>query len=155
MKRSAFLMAAMAAGLFSVAQAQAHGPMPPAPPHCGAPFPFLEGADLTAKQKDAVKAIFKEDRSSSKDIRKQDRDLHKQIEDLLLAPGKVDQTKLSDLQKQEDDLDAKQNAARLETAVKVRNVLTAEQLAAVKTRHDKIDALMAQIHDIEHDKNDN
>ncbi|NHN89086.1 Spy/CpxP family protein refolding chaperone [Acetobacter conturbans] len=157
MKRSSFLIAALAVGSLAVGQAHATpGPAPMGPPGAPGPghafLPFLEGTDLTAKQKDAVKKIMHDGHDSMKAFHKQERDLHTQFDALLLAPGKVDQTKFNDLLQQQDDLEAKENAAHLTTAVKIRDILTADQLAAAKDRHDKIGALMDQIHQIEHGK---
>lgn len=151
MSRSSFLIAAMTVGALAMGQAHAQ-PQPPMGPHgCGpGGFPFLAGVNLTTKQKDAVKKIFKDGHEDMKSLHKQERDLHDQLETILLTPGKVDQAKLDALVTEQNALDAKENAARQATAVKIHDVLTAEQISAAKDRHDKIRALQGQIHAIEH-----
>ncbi|MFT8896347.1 MAG: Spy/CpxP family protein refolding chaperone [Acetobacter sp.] len=152
MSRSSFLIAAMAVGALAMGQAHAQRQPPMGPPGCGhGGLPFLEGVNLTAKQKDSVKKIFKEGHEDMKSLHKQEHDLHDQFEAIMLTPGKVDQAKLDALVTEQNALDAKENAARQATAVKVHDVLTADQITAAKDRHDKIRALMDQIHAIEHD----
>ncbi|BCK76529.1 hypothetical protein EMQ_2135 [Acetobacter aceti NBRC 14818] len=149
MSRSSFLIAAMTVGALAVGQAHAQPPM--GPHGCGhGGLPFLEGVNLTAKQKDSVKKIFKEGHEGMKALHKQEHDLHDQFEAIMLTPGKVDQAKLDALVTEQNALDAKENAARQATAVKVHDVLTAEQISAAKDRHDRIRALQDQIHAIEH-----
>ncbi|MFT8806109.1 MAG: periplasmic heavy metal sensor [Acetobacter aceti] len=149
MSRSSFLIAGMTVGALAIGQAHAQ---PPMGPHGGGPgeFSFLEGVDLTAKQKESVKKIFKESHESMKGLHKQERDLHDRLESIILTPGKIDQSKLDELVTEQNALDAKENAARQATAVKVHDILTAEQVTAAKDRHDKIRALMDQIHAVEH-----
>ena len=152
MSRSSFLIAVLTVGALVVGQAHAQPSM--GPHGCGpGGLPFLEGVNLTAKQKDSVKKIFKESREDMKSLHKQERDLHDQFDAIMLAPGKVDQAKLDALVTEQNALDAKENAARQATAVKVHDVLTAEQLSAAKERHDKIQALKGQIHAVEHSDN--
>ena len=156
MKRSAMLMAVLAAGAVAVGQAHAHPPMGGPGAQCHGPggFPFTQGVDLTAKQKDSIKQIFKSDHDASKALHKQDHDLHEQVEAVMMAPGKIDQAKLDDLVKQQNDLDARENAARMAVAVKGRDLLTPEQLSAAKARQDKVKGLMEQIHQIQHGPED-
>lgn len=151
MSRSSFLIAVMTVGAMAMGQAHAQ-PQPPMGPHgCGpGGLPFLEGVNLTAKQKDSVKKIFKQGHEDMKALHKQEHDLHDQFEAIMLTPGKVDQAKLDALVTEQNALDAKQNAAREATAVKMHDILTAEQISAAKDRHDKIRALQDQIHAIEH-----
>ncbi|MCH4092463.1 Spy/CpxP family protein refolding chaperone [Acetobacter sp.] len=149
MSRSSFLIAAMTVGALAMGQAHAQPPM--GPHGCGpGGLPFLEGVNLTAKQKDSVKKIFKEGHEDMKALHRQEHDLHDRFEALMLTPGKIDQAKLDALTTEQNALDAKENAARQATAVKVHDVLTAEQVSAAKDRHDKIHALMDQVHSIEH-----
>ncbi|WP_086643222.1 Spy/CpxP family protein refolding chaperone [Acetobacter sp. DsW_063] len=141
-------------GLIGCAVAHDHPPMEAGPgphgPGMGGPgFPMLEGLDLTSKQKSALHDIFKQVHEDKKDARDQGRDIHEQITNILLTPGAVDKTQLATLQQQEEALHAKEDAARLDVAVKIHDLLTPEQLAKAKARHDQVSALLKQLHDIE------
>lgn len=131
-----------------------HGPGDFGPGGPGRGMPLLEGIDLTKKQKDAVHQIFKQSHDSTKDLHQQERALHDQVENLLLTPGKIDTTQLQSLTQQETALAAKKDADRLAMAVKIHDILTTEQLTQAKDRHDKISALMDQLHALMHPKDE-
>ncbi len=166
MKRSLMAMVPLAAlALGAVAlegtgtSALAHPPMPgpgpegfghggPGGPGFG--MPMLEGLDLTKKQKDAVHQVFRQSHDGMKDLHKQEKALHDQVVALLLTPGKIDSAQLQSLTQQQAALEAKKEAGRMDVAVKIHDILTADQLTKAKERHDKISALLDQLHEIEH-----
>lgn len=153
-------MAMVAFGLSTIdaGMAQAKSP-PPAPDRMGPPgpgmmSPMLEGIELTNKQREAVRQLFKQKRDNRKDDREEERNLHEQVVDLLLTPGKVDQAKLDGLVQQEAALRAKHDAERIEMDVKLHDILTADQLSQAKERHTKITALLEQLRQIQHPEKD-
>ncbi|GBQ27643.1 hypothetical protein AA0472_2463 [Acetobacter estunensis NRIC 0472] len=159
MKRSFLAMIPMtmlAFGAVASGNAIAAPGNPPPPPMCGGShgFPMLHGVDLTAEQKTSLKKIFKEGHESGKALHTQERTLHDQIANQLMTPGKIDRSQLDSLVQQQSALHAKEEAARIDTAVKIHDLLTTKQLTEAKDRQDKIKALMDQIHQIDHPEHD-
>jgi protein CpxP len=148
---------AMAAGIFALAAAgpaMAHG-------HCGrghrmhgGPMPpplmmTLRAANLTAPQKEQVHKILEASHAQAKPLFKKLHSIHEQIADKLLSEGKVSMSDLAPLQKEQTELRAQLDQQMMETALKVRAVLTPEQLkkmaevsAKLKAIHKQIEALM-------------
>jgi periplasmic protein CpxP/Spy len=121
-----------------------HGPGPHGGPH--GELPFLAGLNLTPAQHKQMHAIFATMHKDHKGEWQQVRGLHEQFEDLLLAPGPVDKTKLAALTQQMESLHQAKDAERLDIAVKIHDILTPAQLAEAKDRADKIRALHEQLH---------
>jgi protein CpxP len=147
----------MAAGIFALAAAgpaMAHG-------HCGGehhmrgapmPPPFmmtLRAANLTNAQKDRVHQILDASHAQVKPLFKKMHSIHEQIADKLLSAGKLSMSDLAPLQKEQSELRGQIDQQMMETALKVRAVLTPEQLkkvadvnAKLKAIHKQIEALM-------------
>jgi Spy/CpxP family protein refolding chaperone len=147
----------MAAGIFALAAAgpaMAHG-------HCGGghgfhggpmPPPFmmtLRAANLTSAQKDQVHKILDASHAQAKPLFKKLHALREQIADKLLSTGKLSMNDLAPLQKEQSQIREQLDQQMMETALKVRAVLTPEQLkkvadvnAKLKGIHKQIEALM-------------
>ncbi len=151
---------AMAAGILALAAAgpaMAHGscggghgmhgmhgrPMPP-------PFMMtLRAANLTTAQKEQVHKILEASHAQVKPLMKKLHSLHEEFAAKLLSPGKLSMSDVAPLQKQQTELRGQIDQQMAETALKVRDVLTPEQLkkvadvnAKLKAIHKQIEALM-------------
>ncbi|MBB2202900.1 Spy/CpxP family protein refolding chaperone [Gluconacetobacter tumulisoli] len=158
MFRKTILAATVLATLAGGAAAATAQDMPPPPPHGGemhGGFPghgmhggmmFLAGLKLTPAQRKQIHAVFEGVHKEHKGDWQQVRDLHRQIEDILITPGPVDRAKLTGLTQQIDALHQKDEAERLDIAVKIHDILTPAQLTQAKARQDKIRALQEQMH---------
>lgn len=158
--RKTFILLSLAAmpSLVAVAEAQppapvgsamhpgmhpGHGPMMP-PPLMG----LLRNVGLTKAQHEKIHAILHAGRAERRAAMQQHRDIDRQIEGLLLSAGAVDKTKLAGLLRQKEALDAKQDAAMAEDAVRIHDVLTPEQRDKARVTREKLTALESQIHDL-------
>jgi protein CpxP len=144
---------AMAAGILALAAAgpaMAHG-------HCGRGHGFrggamppplmmtLRAANLTTAQKDQVHKILEASHAQAKPLFKKLHSIHEQIADKLLSTGKVTISDLAPLQKEQSDVRAQLDQQMMETALKVRGVLTPEQLKKVADVNVKLKAIHKQI----------
>jgi protein CpxP len=143
----------MAAGIFALAAAgpaMAHG-------HCGGghgmqggpmPPPFmmtLRAANLTSAQQEQVHKILDASHAQVKPLFKKMHSIHEQIADKLLSAGKVSMSDLAPLQKEQSELRGQIDRQMMETALKVRGVLTPEQLKKVADVNVKLKAIHKQI----------
>jgi periplasmic protein CpxP/Spy len=143
----------MAAGIFALAAAgpaMAHG-------HCGGgpgmhggmmPPPLmmtLRAANLTSAQKDQVKKILDASHAQVKPLFDKLHALHEQTATKLLSPGKLSMADLAPLQKEQAELRGQIDHQMMETALKVRAVLTPEQLKKVSDVNAKLKAIHKQI----------
>jgi Spy/CpxP family protein refolding chaperone len=114
----------------------------------GGPPPFmmmLRTANLTADQQKRVRQILKAERTQIEPLFRQFHSIHERIADKLLASGSVTASDLAPLQKQAADLQQKIATAHLDTALKIRSVLTPVQIAKVAQVHAKLRSLHQQI----------
>jgi Spy/CpxP family protein refolding chaperone len=135
------LVGAMAVAGVAIAQPHYEGMGGP-----GHGMEFLHGLNLSAEQKTQMKEIGKASWASMKPLMKQERALHEQEINQLLASGTVTAEQMQPLLAQEEALRTQIDTARMETMVKMRNILTAEQLSSAATKH----AQMEQLHEQEH-----
>ncbi|MBO6037239.1 MAG: Spy/CpxP family protein refolding chaperone [Acetobacter sp.] len=153
MKKS-LLTAAVMAGIvvFSIDLAQAHdfSPSPMGgnnrmctgdmgPGHHGFGFfgPILrsDSLKLTDAQKTKLKDLFDSNHMKEfKDRIGQMRALHQQLREILTAPGPVDRTKLQEVERKISDLRAECTSKRIETEIRVHDILTKEQLEEIAHR---------------------
>lgn len=149
---------AMAAGIFALAAAgpaMAHGrcghgfhggpmmfhggPMPP-------PLMMtLRAANLTAAQKEQVHKILEANRAQVRPLFKKLHSIHRQLADKLLSSGKVTMKDLEPLQKEQALIHEQLGQNMMETALKVRAVLTPAQLKKVAEVNLKLQAIHKQI----------
>ena len=97
----------------------------------------LEGLKLTDAQKAKIKEIFKS--AHTKDFRErlgQMHALHKQLRAILTAPGPVDQAKLKEVEQKINDLRVECDNRRIQTEVRIHDVLTKDQLEEIAHRSD-------------------
>lgn len=159
MKIKKTLLAAIVAAGVSVAGVSAHaepgngfngngfGPGIP-----GAGLNALDGIDLTKKQRKQIQTILQEAhrQDQTQDLRGDFDKIHRQIEDALTSPGPVDKDKVATLQQEMATLRAQRESQHLETASRIHDVLTADQLAQIHARQVKIHDLLDQLHAVEH-----
>ena len=97
----------------------------------------LDGLKLTDAQKAKIKEIFKS--AHTKDFRErlgQMHALHKQLRAILTAPGPVDQAKLKEVEQKINDLRVECDNRRIQTEVRIHDVLTKDQLEEIAHRSD-------------------
>jgi Spy/CpxP family protein refolding chaperone len=105
---------------------------------------FLHGIELTDSQKSQLHTIMQNAWKTTGPLEKQDRALHNQVREALLAPGALDSTSLASLTKQEAQLHEQIETARLNTAIQVRGLLTEDQISKAATVHQQLEALRQQ-----------
>lgn len=112
----------------------------------------LDGLDLTRKQRNQIATILKEahDQDQAQDTQEQFENLHAQIEDLLSAPGPLEQDKIALVQQQMAALRAEREARHLQTASRIHDVLTPDQLAQMRERQKRIHALLSELNALQH-----
>ncbi len=109
---------------------------------------FLRGVSLTDTQRDQVRQIEQTGWSQAKSGFEQMRSVHEQIMARLLSPGAVSQADLAPLVQQEQALRAQMDERRLEAALQIRQVLTPQQLAEAAAKHQQIESLHEQEHQL-------
>nr|WP_249208874.1 hypothetical protein [Acetobacter okinawensis] len=107
---------------------------------------------MTRKQRNQIATILKEahDQDQAQDTQEQFENLHAQIEDLLSAPGPLDQDKIAQVQQQMAALRAEREARHLQTASRIHDVLTPDQLAQMRDRQKRIHALLGELNALQH-----
>ena len=151
--------AMIALALAAAAHTQEMGPGPGGPhmmmggPHMmggpgGPPFfmMLLKSANLTADQKTQVHQILASDRAAMHDKFEQLHTIHEQIADKLLSTGTVNATDLTPLVQQSAAIQQQIDMQHLETALKIRALLTSDQLSKVAQTHQKLKGLFEQMH---------
>ena len=148
---AATIVGGMAAGFSGQAVAAHHAPPPP-PGGCGGPggpggfgMPFLGNVQLTSAQHKKLKAILQDSHPDFRADMDKEHKLHQQIQDLLATPGKVDESQIVGLQQQITQLHQLHEAARLQTAIRIHDILTADQLNQIRETQGKIDSLHEQL----------
>lgn len=108
-------------------------------------MPFLSNVQLTNAQQKKLKAILNDSHPDFHADMEQEHQLHKQIQDLLATPGKVDEAKITSLQQQIETLHQQHEAAHLQTAIRIHDILTADQLNQIRETQDKVASLHEQL----------
>lgn len=109
---------------------------------------FLRGVSLTDAQREQVRQIEQAGWAQAKGGFEQMRSLHEQIMARLLAPGSVTEADLAPLVQQEQTLRAQEDEQRLARALQVRQILTPQQLAEAASRHQQLENLHEQKHQL-------
>ena len=107
---------------------------------------MLHGVNLTDSQKAQIHQIMKSDESAMRLTGKQMMELHEQLSSALLSGATMAQ--LSPILKQEEALRTEMDTQRLQTALKMRALLSAQQLAQAAALHAKLASLHAQEHEL-------
>lgn len=121
------------------------GGPPPPPPIIPPIMMGLQAAHLTADQQDQVNQILQSNHAQVEPLIQQLQSIHEQIADKLLAPGTVTASDLAPLEDQAAQLDAKIQQQALNASVKIRSLLTSDQLAQMAQFHKKMGALQSQM----------
>jgi len=112
----------------------------------GSPFlMLLKSANLTPAQQSQVRLILNSNRAQMQSLHRQLMTLHEQIAGKLLTPGQVTSADLKPLIQKASSLEADLNQNMAETAVAIRNVLTADQVKRLAEVHQKLHSLHTQI----------
>jgi Spy/CpxP family protein refolding chaperone len=109
---------------------------------------FLRGVSLTDAQREQVRQIEQAGWTQAKSGFEQMRSVHEQIMSRLLSPGSVSEADLAPLVQQEQALRAQMDERRLTAALQIRQVLTPQQLAEAAAKHQQIESLHEQEHQL-------
>ena len=148
MIRHKFLAAAavsLMAALPLAAQAQGMGHMGPPRGDHSQFMMLLHSANLTQAQQSQIHTILDSQRGKTRAMHQKLEALHEQISDKLLSAGAVSASDLKSLVDKASHIEAALNESRTETAVAIRNVLTADQLSHVAQVHAKLRSLHSQV----------
>jgi len=112
----------------------------------GSPFMMLlKSANLTPAQQQQVQLILNSDRAKMEGIHKQLFALHEQISAKLFGAGALTSADLKPLVQQASRLESELNQNMADTAVAIRNVLTADQIKHLAEVQQKLHSLHAQM----------
>jgi Spy/CpxP family protein refolding chaperone len=106
---------------------------------------LLHSANLTQAQQSQIHVILNSQHEQTRAMHHQLEVLHQQISDKLLSSGSVSAADLKPLVDKASRIEATLNQSRAETAVSIRNVLTADQLNHVAQVHAKLRSLHSQV----------
>lgn len=156
--RTGFLVGAALIGVSLTALPAMAAPRPAGPFMAGPGAPvwggpaMLEGIDLTKQQQKKIQTILQQagDQDQTDTIRDDLGRVRRQIQDILSEPGQLDRPKIQALLQQQATLRAEQEARHLDVAEQIHDVLTPEQLSAIKARQAKIRDLMDQLREVQH-----
>lgn len=114
---------------------------------------LLKSANLTPAQQSQVHLILNSNRMQMMSLHHQLEKLHQQIADKLLSSGAVTSADLKPLVDKASSMEAKLNQNMADTAVSIRNVLTAAQVAKLAEVHNKLRSLHEQVQNLMGSKN--
>ncbi|MBV8978551.1 MAG: periplasmic heavy metal sensor [Alphaproteobacteria bacterium] len=106
---------------------------------------LLHSANLTPEQRAQVGQILTAHHSQTTAMHRQLQDLHEKIADKILGSGTVTSADLKPLVDQASRLEAKLNENMADTAVAIRNLLTADQVKHLAEVHAKLRAIHSQV----------
>ena len=109
---------------------------------------LFQGVALSDAQRDQVKQIEKAGWEQARGTFQQMHSVHEQVMARLLAPGSVSEADLAPLVQQEQALRAQLDQQRLTAALQMRQVLTPQQLAQAAAKHQQLDSLHEQEHQL-------
>ena len=126
-------------------------PPPPAAPTLPPPFmAALRAADLTPAQQDKMRQIMDSGRDQSDAAMAQLHTIHQQIADKLLGTAPVSEADLAPLSQRALQVDQQVQQQWLRTALRVRAILTPDQLSRMNSFHRQVTAINAQIEALMH-----
>lgn len=112
----------------------------------GSPFMMLlKQANLSSSQQQQVQLILNSDRARMEGIHKQLFAVHEQIAGKLFGPGAVTSADMKPLVTQASKLESELNQSMADTAIAIRNVLTADQIKHLAEVQQKLHSLHAQM----------
>jgi protein CpxP len=125
------------------------GGLPPLPPMIVPPLMMgLQAAHLSAEQRKQMGQIMQSNASQTAPLVEQLRSVHEQIADKLLAPGTVTAADLAPLESQATQLDGEIQQQSLNASIRIRGILTPDQVVRMAQFHKKMAALQAQMRDL-------
>jgi Spy/CpxP family protein refolding chaperone len=114
--------------------------------HRGGPFMLtLKAANLTADQKAKIHDAFKANRSQREALLKQLHSIHQQVDAKLLGPGAVTAADIAPLQEQAVKVRQQIAQQNLDMVLKIRGMLTPDQLKRMNQMHQKMASLRDQM----------
>jgi len=126
-------------------------PMMPSAPTLPPPFmAALRAADLTPSQQDKMRQIMDSGREQTDADMRQLHAIHEKIADKLLGTAPVNETDLAPLTQQASQVDQQVQQEWLKTALRVRAILTPDQLTRMNAFHRQVTAINAQIEALMH-----
>ncbi len=132
-------LGALATGAWAYA-GHRHGGM-----HRGGFMATLRAANLTADQKTKIHDAFKANWSQKEALLKQLRTIHQQIDAKLLGAGAVTAADITPLQEQAAKVRQQIVQQNLDTVLKIRGMLTPDQLKRMNEVHHKMASLREQM----------
>jgi|SRR5579862_3044356 len=106
---------------------------------------LLRSANLSAAQHAQVRQILKSEREQMKSVYAGFHAVHEQIAEKLFAPGGLTAADLAPLEQKAVHYQQQIDRNMIETALAIRNVLTAEQLSRLSQVHQQLQSLHQQI----------
>lgn len=127
------------------------GPPPPSAPMLPPPFmAALRAADLTPAQQDKMRQILDSGREQTDASTRQLHAIHQQIADKLLGTAPVSEADLAPLAQRASQVDQEMQQQWLMTALRVRAMLTPDQLTRMNAFQHQVTAINAQIEALMH-----
>jgi Spy/CpxP family protein refolding chaperone len=150
MRPKKFSLAAIVlmASMFSAAAASAQMPPGIGGPGGAMPLPLMmliRQANLTSDQQAKVHDIMRANFSQAQPLLEQLRSVHDQIADKLMSTGTVGASDLTPLQTQEAQIHQQLDSQMMSTALQIRGLLSADQLARIASLHSQLKSLRSQI----------
>lgn len=125
------------------------------PPVLPPPFTMaLRTANLTADQQAKMSQILDSDRTNSMAAMRQLHSIHEQIASKLLSTGSVSEADLNPLAKQAAEIDQEMQQRALTTALRIRAILTPDQIARMSQFRAQMISINAQIQKLMHAPDD-
>ena len=125
------------------------GPGPGGPVTAGpVPMPLMiaiNKAGLSPDQQTKVHQIMQANFTQAEPLMQQLHSVHDQISDKLMSASSVTTADLAPLQQKESEIHQQLDQQMVATAVQIRSVLTADQLAKAADLHSKLKSLRAQM----------
>ena len=106
---------------------------------------LLHSANLTPEQRAQVGQILRAQHAQMTAMHQQLQALHEKIADKILSAGTVTSADLKPLVDQASRIEAKLNENMADTAVAIRNLLTADQVKHLAEVHGKLRAIHSQV----------
>jgi hypothetical protein len=115
------------------------------------PSPFLillRAAKLTPAQQSEVRQIMAAETATTRPLMDQLRGIEDQISQKLLSPGAVTEVDLAPLEQQATRIREQMDQGSLDTSLKIRKLLTADQIGRLADVHEKLGKLRAEIENL-------
>jgi hypothetical protein len=105
----------------------------------------LRAAELTPAQQEKMRQIMDSERNQSEAAIGRLHIIHEQISDKLLGTKAVSEAELASLAQQANEVNEQMQQQWLRTAIRIRSILTPDQLSRMNAFHHQVTAINAQI----------